>query len=325
MYSPSLLTCLALLGCFVGISLARDAVFETVSVHGKLSVKGVDLVDQDGVYTQLKGMSLFWSVWFPEYYNKTAIDNIHALCHSNVVRAAMAVDTLDGGYLEDPEEQLAQISTVIEAAIEDDIYVIVDWHEETAWNHTEKAQEFFDIISKKYGGYPNIIYETFNEPVDVSWSGVLKPYHEAVIKTIRANDPDNVIIVGTPFYSQKVDEAAADPITDQINIMYTLHYYAGTHKQYLRDVAQAARNQGLPIFVTEYGTVNADGDGDVDVEESRAWWDWLDSNNMSYVNWSISAKAEGANALQPNTTVDNVCKDEFLSASGILVVAQNSS
>nr|USZ80401.1 ANC_GH5_2 [synthetic construct] len=321
MNSSFLLICLVVLSCSIDIAISKDAALETVSKHGQLSVDGVNLVDQNGEKVQLKGMSLFWSIWMPQYWNEATVDAIHNECHSNVVRAAMAVD--NDGYLTDPEGQMELVETVIEAAIEDDIYVIVDWHEEHADNHLEEAKEFFDKISKKYGSYPNIIYETYNEPLDVSWSDVLKPYHEAVIKTIRANDPDNVIILGTPNWSQKVDQAAADPITDQKNIMYTLHFYAGTHKQWLRDTAQGAIDKGLPIFVTEYGTVNAAGNGAVDVEESQLWWDWLDENNMSYVNWAISDKDEGASALIPETTAEQVCQDEYLTESGKLVVAQN--
>nr|UNG40328.1 glycoside hydrolase family 5 subfamily 2 [Rhagium bifasciatum] len=317
-------TCLLVLSYTIYNAAAKDAALETVSVHGQLSVDGVNLVDQNGDPVQLKGMSLFWDVWMKQYYNKESIDGVHDSCHSNVVRAAVAVETeYDGGYLIDPEDTLERLYTVIDAAIADDIYVIVDWHEESAYEHLTQAREFFNIISNKYGNYSNIIYETFNEPVGASWPYVLKPYHEAVIRTIRANDPDNVIIVGTPNWSQQVDQAAADPIIDQDNIMYTLHFYAGTHKQWLRDTAQGALDKGLPIFVTEYGTVNADGDGAPDVEESRLWWDWLDENNISYVNWAISDKLEGASVLVVNATSDEVCLDDYLTESGRLVVAQN--
>nr|UNG40343.1 glycoside hydrolase family 5 subfamily 2 [Saphanus piceus] len=320
-----LLICLVVLSYSIDFSSSKDATDETVSKHGKLSVKGANLVDENGEKVQLKGMSLFWSIWYPQYYNKATVDGIHFHCHSNIVRAAITVDTLDGGYLTDPDTQIEVAEAVIDAAIADDIYVIVDWHEEQAFQHLKEAQEFFGIISKKYAGVPNIIYETFNEPTSVSWSLVLKPYHEAVIQTIRENDPDSVIIVGTPQWSQKVDDAAADPITDQTNIMYTLHFYAGTHKQWLRDSAQTAIDRGLPIFVTEYGTVNSDGDGDVDTAEIKLWWDWLDARDISYVNWSISDKLEGASALLPNTTAREVCHREFLTPSGLIVVEQNKA
>lgn len=314
------------LASLVNLSVSKDATLETVSKHGQLSVNGVDLVNKNGEKVQLKGMSLFWDVWMPQYYNKQAVDGVHTYCHSNVVRAAIAVDTQwDGGYISTPDQSLQRLYAVIDAAIADDIYVIVDWHDHEAELHQHYALEFFDRVSKKYSGVPNIIYETFNEPTTQSWDYVLKPYHESVIRTIRANDPNNVIIVGTPTWSQAVDHAATNPITGQRNIMYSLHFYAGTHKQGLRDTATFALSTGLPIFVTEYGTVNADGDGNVDTTETRLWFSWLDEHNISYVNWAISDKREGASALLPSTSAADTCQERVLSASGKAVVDQNKA
>nr|UNG40348.1 glycoside hydrolase family 5 subfamily 2 [Saperda scalaris] len=326
---PVLVVVGVLLVSSVNFSVSKDAALETVSKHGKLSVSGVDLVDENGEKVQLKGMSLFWDVWMPQYYNKESIDGVQALCHSNVVRAAISVVTdYDGGYIENPDAALERLFAVVDAAIEDDIYVIVDWHDHAADTHLNYSLEFFDIVSKKYGGIPNIIYETFNEPTSESWDDILKPYHEEVINTIRANDPDNIIVVGSPTWSSAVDQPAANPITDQKNIMYTLHFYAGTHKQWLRDTATEALNNGLPLFVTEYGTVNADATEPVDPEESRLWWDWLDEHNISYVNWVIAShevEGEGASALIEDTLPSQVCQEEYLTESGKLVVAQNKS
>nr|UNG40316.1 glycoside hydrolase family 5 subfamily 2 [Oxymirus cursor] len=323
MNTSYLLIVLVTLSCFIDISVSKDAAFETVSKHGHLSVVGPNLVDKNGDILQLKGMALYWSIWKPQYWNADTVDAIHNVCHSNVVRASMGVDTDDGGYLTDPEGQMELVQTVIEAAIDSDIYVIVDWHEEHAERHVAEATEFFDVISKKYGNYPNIMYETFNEPLEVSWSDDLKPYHETIIEVIRANDPNNVIIVGTPTWSQRVDLAADDPITDQNNIMYTLHFYAGSHRQWLRDLAQGAIDKGLPIFVTEYGTDNVDPVNSVDEEESELWWEWLDENNLSYTNWAICDVDEASAALVANTTPRQVCQDSYLTKSGQLVVAQN--
>nr|UNG40329.1 glycoside hydrolase family 5 subfamily 2 [Rhamnusium bicolor] len=325
MESSLLSICFVTLICSIDLATSKDAAVETVSKHGYLSVDGPNLVNQFGEKVQLKGMALYWSIWKPQYWNAETVAAIHDTCHSNVVRASMGVDTFDGGYLTDPDGQRQLVETVIEAAIENDIYVIVDWHEEHAEDHLEEAKAFFAAISKKYGGYPHIMYETFNEPLDVSWSEDLKPYHEEIIKTIRVNDPNNVIIVGTPTWSQRVDLAAEDPITDQKNIMYTLHFYAGSHRQWLRDLAQGAIDKGLPIFITEYGTDNVDPNAVVDEAESRLWWDWLDENNLSYANWAICDVDEASAALIADTPTDQVCQDDYLTLSGQLVVNQNKS
>jgi endoglucanase len=72
-----------------------------------------------------------------------------------------------------------------------------------------------------------------------------------------------LIIVGSPTWSQYVDLAAADPITSDDNIAYTLHFYADTHKHLLRAKAVTALNAGIALFVTEWGTCSADGNGAV--------------------------------------------------------------
>nr|UNG40302.1 glycoside hydrolase family 5 subfamily 2 [Leptura aurulenta] len=317
--------CLILLGCSINVVLSIDVITETVSKHGRLSVNGLNLVDQSGQKFQIKGMGLGWSVWWPQYYNADTVKGVHQLCHANAIRAAMAVGTGDrGDYLDDPQGEMRLIEAVIEAAISEDIYVLVDWHEVDSEVHVAEAKDFFDKISKKYGRYPNIIYETFNEPVGQSWSYVLKPYHEAVIKSIRANDPYNVIIVGTPNYSTQLDEAAADPITIDKNVMYTMHWYAATHTQWLRNIAETALNKGIPIFVTEYGVTAADGNEPIDLNESRIWWDWMDSRSMSYLNYDIADKTgEACSALIPGTPANQVCNPAYLTTSGKLAVEQN--
>lgn len=310
---------------WVSRALAKDAALEPVSKHGQLSVDGANLVNQDGEKVQLKGMGLFWSIWMPYYYNKTTVDGIKEYCHSNIVRTMTAVDTISGGYLTDPDYENALVDAVIEAAIEDDMYVLLDWQDFEAENHLEASLEFFDRISKKYGSYPNIIYETYNEPITLEWSSLVKPYHEAVIKTIRANDPDNVIVLGTPNYSTRLDLAVADPILDQTNIMYSLHFYAGTQKEPFRQIAKDAVDAGLPVFVTEYGTVNADASPPVDEEEAELWYTFMDEHNLSYVNFAISDKDEGAAALIPGTAPENVCREDYLTESGRLVVKHNKA
>ena len=89
-----------------------------------------------------------------------------------------------------------------------------------------------------------------------SWEQV-KSYSVEVIKTIRAIEPDAVILVGCPHWDQDIHLAADDPITGYSNIMYTLHFYANTHGQWLRDRADYALGKGLPIFVSECAGMEA--------------------------------------------------------------------
>jgi endoglucanase len=288
-----------------------------VEENGQLRILDGVLVNKDNTPIQLRGMSFFWSQWIGKYYTTETVKWLKEDWQCNVVRAAMAVDE-DAGYLNNPEVEKQKVFAVIDAAIENGLYVIVDWHSHHAEDYLEEAKSFFAEVSKKYGAVPNIIYETYNEPLDVSWDKVLKPYHEAIIAEIRANDPDNLIICGTRTWSQRVDEVIGNTIDDS-NVAYTLHYYAATHKEELRMLAQTALNNKLPIFVTEFGVSEASGDGSIDSNEAEKWWNFLDSNTISWCNWSIADKEELSAALKPNASTTGGWPLNMLTTSGAMV------
>ena len=287
-----------------------------VDVHGRLQVKGNRIVGKDGKPASLAGMSLFWSQWMPQYYTAETVGWLKSDFNSTGVRAAIAVGS--GGYLTQPEVETKKAHAVVDAAIKQGMYVIVDWHSHDAEKTPEAAEKFFGELAAKYGKSPNLIYEIYNEPLKVSWSQVIKPYAERVIAAIRKHDKDNLIIVGTPTWSQDVDAVIPAPIKDP-NLAYTLHFYAGTHKQYLRDKAQKALDAGLALMVTEWGTVNADGDGKVDRESTQAWMDFMAKNQLSHFNWSVADKVEGAAILKPGASGKGGWKDSELTESGLYV------
>ncbi|MBO0321055.1 glycoside hydrolase family 5 protein [Muricauda sp. CAU 1633] len=294
-----------------------QASFTTVvEEYGQLSVEGNKMVDQNGNPAQLRGMSFFWSQWIGKYYTNETVQWLKDDWHCTAVRAALAVDY--EGYLVNPEAEKQKIMTVVDAAIEHGLYVIIDWHDHEAENHLEESVAFFGEMAEKYGSYPNIIYEPYNEPLAVSWRNVLKPYHEAVIAEIRKHDPDNLIICGTPNWSQDVEDVIVAKIDDP-NVMYTLHYYAATHKQELRDKAVVAINNNIPIFVTEYGVTQASGDESIDAPESETWWNFLDEHKISYLNWSIADKEELSAALKPGASTTGGWSEEDLTISGTMV------
>lgn len=276
---------------------------QAVTTYGQLGVVGSNLVDKNNNPVQLQGMSLFWSNWSEgyNYWNAGAIQTLRDDWCINVIRASMGVEE-SGGYISDAATNLARVKTVIDAAIALDIYVIVDFHSYSAHNYTAQAKTFFKEIAQTYGSYDNIIYEVYNEPIWSSWSGTIKPFCEQVIDEIRLYDTDNVIICGTRQWSQRVDEIVSDPITGESNIAYTFHYYAGSHGATERAYAQTAINAGYCVFVTEYGTVNADGNGSVNTSSSNEWYTWIENNNLSHCNWSVSNKNEGASILKSSVS-----------------------
>jgi endoglucanase len=292
-----------------------------VSAHGALSVEGTHIVDAHGRPVALSGVSFFWdnTGWGQErFYNAGAVKTFARDWHASLIRAAMGVDA-KGGYLDDAKDNAARVDTLVRAAIKEGVYVIIDWHSHHAHDKPEAAVAFFTKMAGKYGKYPNVIYELYNEPLNTAdWHGQVKPYAETVIDAIRKVDPHNLIVVGSPAWDQDVDVAAADPITGRANIVYSLHFYAGTHKDALRAKAAKAIALGAPLFVSEWGSVNADGGGAVDTAETAKWQQFMADNCLSQANWAVSDKKEGAAMFKPGTRADGHWTDADLTPSGQL-------
>ena len=266
-----------------------------VDQFGQLRVEGANIVDRNGQKVVLKGISLGWHNWWPKYYNSSVVEYLSSRWHISVIRVAMGVEP-ERGYLDNPEESKALIKTVIDAAITNGIYVIVDWHSHDIY--TAEAEAFFSDIAQQYVGYPNIIYEIFNEPEDRSWQDV-KEYSIRIIETIRRYDKDNLIIVGTPTWSQDVDIVADDPIDGYENIVYSLHFYAATHKDFYRFKAEYSVSKKLPIFVSECSPSSAYTDGRLDKKEFSRWMKFLERNSISFVLWGLYDKPESSAMLKP--------------------------
>ena len=286
-----------------------------VTAHGLLHVKGNKIVGADEKPVSLAGVSYGWSQWeAARFYNPSVVNWLKQDWNCSIIRAALGIKP--EGYLGHPAREKARVCRVIDAAIAADLYVIIDWHDHEANQHTDLAVAYFQEMARKYGQSPNVMYEIFNEPITgLTWSKDVKPYAEKVIAAIRTIDPDNLIIVGTPNWSQDVDLAAADPIQDN-NLAYTLHFYAGTHKQKLRDKAVIALNQGLPLFVTEWGTCDASGDGPIDVTSTQEWMAFMRQWDLSHCNWGIYDKAETACIFLPSAPSKGPWTDKSLTASG---------
>jgi len=293
----------------------------SVTQHGYLAVNGTALVDQQGKAVVLHGVSFGWHNWWPRFYSAATVAWLKSDWKCDVLRAAIGVEPTDppGGYLINPTFALDHLYAVVDAAIENDMYVIVDWHAGDI--HLNEARTFFQTVAEKYKERPNIIYELFNEPDNESWSAV-KAYAEELIKTIRAIASKNIILVGSPQWDQAVDKPAADPIKDYDNLMYTLHFYAGTHKQWLRDVATSALQKGLPIFVSECGGMEASGDGAIDKQEWQNWLQWMSDNQISWLAWSVSDKAETCSMVKDTSSPVSGWKDSDLKEWGQIVRTQ---
>lgn len=286
---------------------------QPVKSYGQLKVEGTQLKDELGNPVVLRGMSFGWHNWWPRFYTAGVVQWLHKDWGCTVIRAAMGVEPA-GGYIKKPEWSKATIKAVVDAAIKEGIYVIIDWHSHNI--NLEEAKTFFIEMADTYGKYPHVIYEIFNEPDKESWPSV-KEYSIEIVKAIRAIDPDNIILVGSPHWDQDIHLSADDPITGFSNLMYTVHYYATTHKQWLRDRCDYALNKGLPIFISESAGMEATGDGPINMEEWEKWIQWSEQHKISWLTWSVADKNETCSVLLPSANSNGDWREEDLKESGL--------
>ncbi|MBR4559359.1 MAG: cellulase family glycosylhydrolase [Fibrobacter sp.] len=308
-----------LMGVIAG---AIGVIASPISEHGQLSLKGFDVVDKNGQPYILRGMSFFWDDWgFEKFFTEGSVKTIANDWGGNVVRTP----------IHDLNESRAK--SMIDYAAAAGIYIIVDYHSHCAHKNASGAQTFFGNISSyvKQKNYNHVLYELYNEPLYencssasdtyaggslTSWN-TIKSYAESVIPKIRANDPNGIIIVGTPNYSQGTEAARANPITGQKNIAYTLHFYASTsgHGSLRYNLLRGKCND-FPIIITEWGVSESSGDGNFTKSMNDTWISWIESIGVSWANWSISDKGETSAALTGGASASGGWNDGNLTASG---------
>ena len=285
-----------------------------------LAVDGTQLVDSRGNPVQLKGISTHGLAWYPDYVNADCFAQLKEEWGIDVIRLAMYTGE-NGGYCTGGDQKALKelVRNGVEYATDCGLYVIIDWHILSDGNpntYIEESKAFFREMSQEYADHTNVLYEICNEPNGgTSWSDV-KTYAEQIIDVIRENDGDGVILVGTPNWCQFVDQAAADPIQNCENVMYTLHFYAATHKDDLRSAMTNAIEAGLPIFVSEFGICDASGNGAIDQNQADQWVSVMDRYKVSYVAWNLSNKSETSALIKSSCNKRSGFTAEDLSASG---------
>ncbi|PHU39725.1 glycosyl hydrolase family 5 [Pseudobutyrivibrio ruminis] len=304
--------------------LSEDGIANTgvkMDYYGALSVSDGKLVDSHGKEVQLTGISTHGINWFPEFATPETIASLRNNFGINVIRLAMYTSDYNGycvGGSDNQKDLMDKICSAVDAATENDMYVIIDWHTLNDENpNTYKAEsiQFFGEMVRKYKGNDNVIYEICNEPNgDTTWSDI-KSYAKEVIPVIRNVDSDAVILVGTPEWSSDLESVQDDPLNFK-NIMYTYHFYAASHKDDARTELESALEAGLPVFISEYGLVSADGNGSVDTKEAKKWYDLIDEYKLSSCIWNLSNKDEGSALISADCQSTLDWKYEDLSEEG---------
>lgn len=287
--------------------------------HGTLRVDGTQLVDQNGDPIQLYGMSTHGIAWFPQFVSYDSFKTLRDDWNTNCVRLAMYTHEYNGYCNGGDQEYLKSlVRTGVDAATELGMYVIIDWHvlqDQDPNVYKEQSKTFFKEMSETYANNTNVIYEICNEPNGyATWESV-KSYAEEVIPVIRANDPDAIIIVGTPTWSQDIDKAKENPL-DEENILYALHFYAGTHKDVLWNRLDSCVQNGLPVIVSEFGMCDASGNGANDFESTKSWMNVIERHNISFFCWNLANKDESSSVFKASCTKTSDWTEEDMNESG---------
>lgn len=297
--------------------------------HGRLKVKGTKLVDKGNQAVQLRGVSshgINWDVGEP-FVNEKALQNLRDEWGVNCFRVAMYTEDYNGYCVTDAASRkklLKTIDTAVKAGKKLGMYVIIDWHilnDQTPKKYQKQAKSFFKKMAKKYKNYGNVLYEICNEPNGGTNWKTIKSYAKSVIPVIRKQDKKAVIIVGTPNWSQDVDEAAKSPLKAK-NIMYAFHFYAATHGENLRQKVRTALSKGLPLFCSEFSACEASGNGAYDFNSAKQWMDLMNQNKISSCCWSLSNKPESCSLLKSGCQRKNGFKTSDLSSMGKWLIKQ---
>jgi len=288
-----------------------------------LAVKGSQLVTESGQSVMLRGVSTHGLQWYGKFANESVVKWLKGDWKISVIRASLYVDAKDQGYLADSSLK-NRVTTLVDAAVKEGIYAIIDWHiysDNNPKQHQTEATAFFKEMAQRYSKTPNVLFEICSEPSgDVQWDRDVKPYATALVATIRELAPKNIILIGTPSKSRDVDAAAASPVSGS-NLAYTFHFYSGTSGQDLRTKVEAALAKGVALFASEWGTSGASGNDGLFTEESDRWLAFLSQKRISWVIWNLSDKDESTALLKPGASATGGWSDDQLSASGQYVKA----
>ncbi len=295
---------------------------EALPYYGALSVNDQgQLVDESGKTAQLTGVSSHGLSWYGDYITKDSVTYLRDNWGINCLRLAMYTSDYNGYCVAGEDNQQAlkdRIKEAVEAATENDMYVIIDWHilnDSDPNEYKAQAIQFFGEMVRLYKGNEHVIYEICNEPNrDTSWEDICD-YANEVIPVIRNVDKKALILVGTPSWCQDLTEVMESPL-DYSNIMYTYHFYAGSHGTKARNQLMEALEAGLPVFISEYGYTNADGDGDINEKEADSWKEVIDEYGLSTCIWNLSNKEEASSLIKADC--DKTCDwtEDDLTAQG---------
>ncbi len=297
-----------------------------VEINGQLQVIGKQLCNQYGKPIQLRGMSTHGIQWYPwgDCLTEASLDTLAYGWGADILRISMYVQ--EGGYETNPTAFTNQVKTLVNEATERGMYALVDFHQLSPGDpnaNTENAKTFFTEIATTFKDNNNIIYDIANEPNGVVWDTIHK-YAVEVIPVIQNIDTDAVVLCGTHGYATfglsgdgNLQDVLDNPLPFN-NVMYTFHFYANSHQDYYYNGLDKASDE-LPVFVTEFGTQDYDGDGDNNFTMTQKYLDLLADKKISWCNWNYSDDFRSGAVWKTGTCGNGPWSTENLKESGLWI------
>jgi endoglucanase len=233
--------------------------------------------------------------------------------HANVVRISLH----PGVWAHQPHDAiLATLQKEIGAALDNNMYVILDWHMigwpdgyyepiEKDWDDDPPdlydssfamAKDFWAAVSAKFGSDGRIIFELWNEPVKSkseeddelpAWKD-LKPYSEQLLQIIRAHS-QNVVLATSNAWAYDLRGIRQNLLAGP-NIAYVWHIYASQDDN--DETAWAAHLDDLqtvaPVIVSEWGfqeKTDEDFKGSAKTFGNKFVRDFLEARHLNSVAW----------------------------------------
>jgi endoglucanase len=254
-----------------------DSTCPTIQKLPWLRVNGKWIEDEAGDRVTLRGISFcgFNNSWgekaLPDFPEKISqVTNGVNGWYPNLLRLPIKDYHLNDFSLEEIARTLQE---GVDECVRQKVYCIIDWHavdgEEGAdWRSPEmerKTKEFWSYIAPRFKNYSNVIFEVYNEPGYpkavtaenwLNWRAKAQNW----VDLIREQAPNNIILIGSPLWSQIIQFAPQYPFQGD-NLAYVNHTYPGMEESWPRDVGMeydweevfGKAADRVPIFMTEFG------------------------------------------------------------------------
>lgn len=200
--------------------------------------------------------------------------------NANAVRIAMNQDFWLSGAAKYCSSYQSNITNVVKEAEAAGLIVILDlhWSDQGNLSNTNPGQQcmadqnsitFWQQVAAQYESDPNIWFELYNEPHDISWSqwlnggsacGFQTVGMQQLYNAVRGTGATNIVIAGGNTWSSTLNGV---PALSGTNIAYAIHLYRQTASESFSsaglDSQFGNKESTAPVIATEFGDQVCDG------------------------------------------------------------------